>query len=187
MNLKVFKTKVYALIEELNPNSPWLTDDTDLRAKVNEVINQVMFEMIRYKKIPKYVEMEVSKGQLVDFNDLESACGYEVYQRGNVGGVEYESKADGTILKFLEDGVAEVDLYVYPERITDKTKDTAYEFEVSPDILEVMVYGVAADLLLADESAAYGKAYSNRYNELKQMLDTRYQTDTITIVGGFSV
>ena len=80
MNLKVFKTKVFALIEELNPNSPWLTDDTDLRAKVNEVINQVMFEMTRYKKIPKYVELSVQKGQMVDFTDLESACGYEVYQ-----------------------------------------------------------------------------------------------------------
>lgn len=184
MNLKVFKTKVFALIEELNPNSPWLTDDTDLRAKVNEVINQVLFEMTRYKKIPKYVELSVQKGKTVDFTDLESACGYEVYQLSNVGGVEYDTKADGTVLKFLADGVAEIDLYVFPERITDKTKDTAYEFEVSTDVLEVMVYGVAADLLKSDQSAAYGNVYAQRYNDLKNMLDTRYQATSITISGG---
>ena len=52
MTLKEMKRKVLALIEELNPDSDLLTDDPDIATKINEVINQVMFELARMKKIP---------------------------------------------------------------------------------------------------------------------------------------
>lgn len=187
MTLREFKIKVFALIEEYNPNNEYLTDDIDLQAKVNEVINQRMFELARLKKIPKYVEMAVQSGQIVEFADIESECGYEIYQLGTVGGVRYVPKANGTVLKILESGTAEIDCYVYPERITEKTKDKAYEFELSPDVLEIMVYGVAADLLKSDVSAEYGNVYAQEYERLKQLLDPRYQTTTIYIEGGFDV
>lgn len=175
------------MIEELNPNSELLTDDPDISAKINEVINQIMFELARLKKIPKYVEIAVDIGQLLEFADIESECGYEIYQLGTVGGVRYIPKANGTVLKFLESGTAEIDCYVYPERITEKTKDKAYEFELSPDVLEIMPYGVAADLLKSDVSAEYGNVYAQRYEALKQMLDPRYQHTTIYIEGGYNV
>lgn len=175
------------MIEELNPNSELLTDDPDISAKINEVINQIMFELARLKKIPKYVEIAVDIGQLLEFADIESECGYEIYQLGTVGGVRYVPRANGTVLKFLESGTAEIDCYVYPERITEKTKDKAYEFELSPDVLEIMPYGVAADLLKSDVSAEYGNVYANRYEALKQMLDPRYQHTTIYIEGGYNV
>lgn len=184
MNLKEFKTKVLNLIEEINPNSEYLTDDPDLAAKHNDVINQVMYEMARFKKIPKYIEMEVHEGDLIDFAAIEGKSGYEVYQLGIICGVKHAFKADGTVIKFLEDGLAEIDFYVYPERITEKTKDKAYEFELSPDVLEVMPYGVAADLLKSDVSAEYGKIYAERYEEMKSRLDSRYHMTSIYIEGG---
>ena len=187
MTLLELKKKVLAMIEELNPNSELLTDDPDISAKINEVINQIMFELARLKKIPKYVEIAVDIGQLLEFADIESECGYEIYQLGTVGGVRYVPKANGTVLKFLESGTAEIDCYVYPERITEKTKDKAYEFELSPDVLEIMPYGVAADLLKSDVSAEYGNVYAQRYMELKQMLDPRYQHTTIYIEGGYDI
>lgn len=187
MTLLELKKKVLAMIEELNPNSELLTDDPDISAKINEVINQIMFELARLKKIPKYVEIAVDIGQLLEFADIESECGYEIYQLGTVGGVRYVPRANGTVLKFLESGTAEIDCYVYPERITEKTKDKAYEFELSPDVLEIMPYGVAADLLKSDVSAEYGNVYANRYEALKQMLDPRYQHTTIYIEGGYNV
>lgn len=175
------------MIEELNPNSEYLTDDPDISAKINEVINQVMFELCRLKKIPKYFEMAVTSSQLVTLEDMASECGYDVYQVGTIRGVRYDPKAAGTVYKFLESGTAEIDCYVYPERITEKTKDKAYEFELSPDVLEIMPYGVAADLLKSDVSAEYGNVYAQRYMELKQMLDPRYQHTTIYIEGGYNV
>lgn len=181
------KKQVLALIEELNPNSEYLTDDPDIQAKIDYVINQVMFEMARLKKIPKYVEITVSAGDVIEFADIERECGYEIYQLGAVGGVRYTPKADGTVLKILEDGTAEINCYVYPERITEKTKDKAYEFELTPDVLEIMPYGIAGDLLKSDVSAEYGNIYSARYEAMKQMLDPRYQPGIVFVEGGYNI
>ena len=183
MTLKEMKMKVLGLIEELNPDSPLLTDDPDIATKINDVINQIMFELARMKKIPKYVEMEVSAGDRVTFADIEKECGYEVYQIGLMAGVDFSAKANGTIFKILENGTAEIDVFVYPERITSKTKDS-YEFELSADALEIMPYGIAADLLKSDVSSEYGTIYATRYESMLQRLDPRYQTASIYIEGG---
>ena len=186
MNLKEMDSKVLALIEELNPDSEYLTDDPDIAAKKNHVTNQIMFELARIKKIPKYIEMTVAKGDLVDFSAIEKAVGYEVYQLGTVGGVNYILKADGTILKVLDSGTAEIECYVYPERITEKTKGS-YEFELSPDALEIMPYGIAADLLKSDISSEYGSIYAARYETMLQRLDPRYHIPSFSIEGGVKI
>jgi hypothetical protein len=92
-------------------------------------------------------------------------------------------RANGTVFKILETGTAEIDVFVYPERITPNTKDN-YEFELSADALEIMPYGIAADLLKSDVSAEYGSIYATRYESMKQMLDPRYQMPSITFEGG---
>lgn len=177
------KKKVLGLIEELNPNSEVLTDDPDIATKINDVINQVMFELVRLKKLPGYVEMEVKKGDLIDYEAIEKVGGYVVYQLGRLGGVSYQLKADGTLIKFLEDGVAEIDYYKYPESITEKTKNN-YEFEIPQDLLEIMPYGIAADLLKSDVSTEYGRIYAERYEDLKNMLDPRYAVNGVQVKGG---
>lgn len=186
MTLTEMKKKVLGLIEELNPLSEYLTDDPDISTKINDVTNQILYELARFKKIPKYCEIPVSAGDILDFEALEKACGYEVYQIDFVGGVRYVPKANGTILKMLESGNAEIDLFVYPERITEKTKGS-YEFELSNDALEIMPYGIAGDLLKSDISTDYGSIYSTRYQEMLQRLDHRYQLPTYTIDGGVDV
>lgn len=187
MTLLEMKKKALGLIEEVNADSEYLTDDPDIAAKINDVINQIMFELARLKKISKYVEMEVSAGDKITFEDIGNECGYTVYQLGLVCGVNYTLKANGTILKVLESGTAEIDCYVYPERITEKTKDKAYEFELSDDVLEIMPYGIAADLLKSDVSAEYGSIYSARYETMLQRLDPRYAMTGIYIEGGVDV
>ena len=184
MTLAEFKKKYLSLIEEVNPDSEQLTDDPDIAAKQNEVVNQIMFEMARFKKLPKYVEIPVEKGDIVTLEDIGNACGYDVYQVGKIGGVKYDAKADGTVFKMLESGTAEIDLYVYPERITETTNDKAYEFELPADVLEIMPYGVAADLLKSDISAEYGNIYAQRYAEFKQTLDPRYHIGSFSVEGG---
>lgn len=186
MTLLEMKKKVLALIEELNPLSEYLTDDPDIQAKINEVTNQILYEMARFKKIPKYVEIEVNEGDTLEFADIEKECGYEIYQIDLVCGVRYVPKANGTVLKMLESGTAEIDCFVYPERITEKTKGT-YEFEVSNDVLEIMPYGIAGDLLKSDVSTEYGQIYSNRYQEMLSRLDHRYQMPTCYIEGGVAL
>jgi len=187
MNLKDMKIKVLGMIEELNPNSELLTDDPDISAKINEVTNQIMFELARMKKIPKYVELEVNEGDTIDFAAIEKKCGYEIYQISLVGGVDYALKANGTIIKALSSGTAEIDVFVFPERITATTRDKAYEFELSADALEILPYGIAGDLLKSDVSAEYGSVYSTRYESMLQRLDPRYAMPSIFIDGGVDI
>lgn len=186
MTLNEMDKKVLSLIEELNADSEYLTDDPDIQAKKRYVTNQIMFELARVKKIPKYVEIEVNVGDKIDFATIEKECGYEVYQIDIVGGVKNVSKAQGTVYKILESGTAEVEFSVYPERITDATKGN-YEFELSADVLEIMPYGIAADLLKSDVSAEYGTIYATRYESMKQSLDPRYHTGSVYIEGGVNV
>ena len=186
MNLLEMKKKILGLIEEINPDHELLTDDPDIAQKLHDVINQVMFELARIKKLPDYVEINVSEGGLLRFEDIEAAGGYEVYQLDAVRGVSYEYKAQGTIVKILESGTAEVEYFRYPERITEKTKNN-YEFELSPDVLEIMPYGVAADVLKSDVSNNYGQVYANRYEELKSRLDSRYNMGMIEFEGGVMI
>lgn len=187
VTLQEMKKKVLSLIEELNPDNELLTDDPDIATKINEVVNQIMYELCRLKRIPKYVEIPVSAGDILTLENIAGKVGYEIYQLGLICGVTYAPKANGTVFKFLESGVAEIDCFVYPERITEKTKDKAYEFELSEDVLEIMPYGIAADLLKSDVSAQYGNVYAQRYETMKREIDPRYQGYVITIEGGYNV
>lgn len=186
MTLLELKTKVLSLIEELNEDSEYLTDDHDIAAKLNGVINMVMFDLARLKKIPKYVEVEVEKGDTLTFEDIANEVGSEVYQINLIGGVGHQFRGNGTIVKILESGTAEVDVFVYPERITDKTSDN-FELELSQDALEIMPYGVAGDLLKSDVSANYGKIYSDKYEMMINRLDSRNAMSSIYIDGGVSI
>ena len=186
MTLDEMRKKYLSLIEELNKNSEQLTDDPDISAKQNAVVNMVMFKLARMKKIPKYVEIKVSEGDLIDFASIEKECGYSVYQISTINGVRCEPKANGAIWKMLESGTAEIDFFVYPERITDKTNGS-YEFELSEDALEIMPYGIAGDLLKSDVSAEYGAIYTEAFERELQRLDPRYALSTFTIVGGTTV
>lgn len=187
MTLEEMKQKVLGLIEELVPDSELLTDDPDIATKINDVINQIQFELARIKKIPKYIEMEVSEGDLIEYDDIEQESGYVVYQIDKVSGVKYDFKAQGTVIKAMEKGTMEIEFFVYPERVTSKTNAKGYEFELSQDVLEIMPYGVAGDLLKSDVSTEYGRIYAERYESMKQQLDPRYNMGSIYIEGGFEI
>lgn len=184
MTLLEMKKKVLRLIEEISDNAASLTSDPDIENKLNDVINQKLFELARMKKIPAYVEIEVAEGELIDFDRIGDYYGSSVYQLNTVKGVSRDIKANGTVIKALSAGTMEIDFFIYPERITDKTKDKGYVFRLSDDALEIMPYGVAADLLMSDESANFGAYYSSRYESMKQELDPRYEMTDITVEGG---
>ena len=76
--------------------------------------------------------------------------------------------------------------YKYPKQITPNTEDE-YKFELSTDLLEIMPYGVAADLLKSDVSSQYGSVYAARYREMLQQLDPRYGTGAVELAGGIEV
>lgn len=180
MTLKEMKKKVLRLIEEIstNTNNTSLTDDPDIAAKINDVINQIQNELARIKKIPVRDEFDVTEGEVEQFDDwLEN-----YYQVNLIKGVKHYIYED--TVEFLEDGKAVVYYYKYPKQITAETDADEYKFELSRDALEIMPYGVAADLLKSDISANYGQVYANRYETMLQRLDPRYHTGSIYIDTG---
>ena len=178
--------KTLGMIEELNEENNYLTDDPDIQNKILEVVNQIMFEAVRMKKIPAYVELDVEEGQRVTFADIKAVEGFDVYQLDKIHGPQFELKAQGTIIKALESGTLEIEFFRYPTRITEENMEE-YEFELSDDILECMPYGIAADLLKSDVSANYGQSYSQRYETMLQRLDSRYSMGMISIEGGTDI
>lgn len=182
MKLTDMKKKILKLIEEYDKNNNTeYTNDPDIATKLNDVINQVMYELSRIKKIPDYVELKVNENDLIRFTDIVKDT--EIYQIDIVKGIKYEYKAQGTIIKCLEEGTAEIEYFRYPKRITEENAET-YEFEISNDVLECMPYGVAGDVLKSDVSNAYGNIYSQRYEQMKGQLDIRYNTGAIEIEEG---
>lgn len=179
MTLLEIKKKTLQLIEEISDGEN-LTNDPDIKAKLNSVINQVQFELARMKKIPAYKELEVTERQVVDMNTLDNF--YQLRLLRFDGGYEIVEN----LAVFNEEGTAVFYYYKYPEIITDETPDD-YVFELSPDALEILPYGVASDILKSDVSTQYGAIYSQRYEIMLQRLDPRYSMSSITIEGGVDI
>lgn len=180
MTLLEMKKKVYQLIEEIDTTQANLTSDPDIAAKINSVINQVMFELARMKKIPANITMDVKKGQVLDLNTLDNF--YQVRVIRFDGGYDLLER----FVVFATDGTANIVYYKFPVVITDETEDT-YEFELPQDALEIMPYGVAGDLLKSDVSTNYGAVYSQRYETMLQRLDPRYSMDSFYVEGGVNI
>lgn len=176
MYLKDFKKATLQFIEEYEPNSSVLTKDNDISSKINAVINNKMFDIMRYKKIEDKEVMEVLENQEIELSDIDSKC----YQIKKIKGVEYEP--DGKYITFLEDGTASIYYYKYPKTIDDKAEDDKYKFELDDETLEVMKIGVASALLKMDISNRYGQIWEDEYQRLLQTLDSR-RTSGIVMIG----
>ena len=175
MTLKEFKEAVLQFIEEYDSEEEKLTKDIDISSKINAVINNVMFEVSRYKKIEGREILDVEADEEKEITDIDDNC----YQIKKIMGVEYEQ--EGNFITFKEEGEAKVYFYKYPETIKPDTDDTKYKFELDPEALEVMKIGVAAMLLKTDVSNQYGKIWENEYMRLLQTLDSRKNAGIINI------
>ncbi len=180
MTLLDIKKKVLQLIEEIDDTQDSLTSDPDIASKLNSVINAVMFELARMKKIPASKVESVTVGELFDMNTLDNFYQLRLLR------FEGEYEIIDNLVVFKDNGEATFIYYKYPEAITDETADD-YEFELSQDALEILPYGVAGDLLKSDVSTEYGAIYSQRYETMLQRLDPRYSLDSIVIEGGIDI
>lgn len=180
MTLEEMKAKVLLMIEEYNEDEDTLSNDEDIGNKLNTVINQIQNELSRIKKLSAYVTMEVEEGQRTKVSDIAD----DIYQLNVIKGVDYEPIGD--YILFSETGTAQIYYYRYPTQINQDTDDD-YEFELSTDVLEIMPYGVAGDILKSDVSETYGNMYYNRYRELINGLDPRNNIGSIYIEGGVDI
>ena len=146
-----------------------------------------MFELCRIKKTLAHEKRDVAAGEVLDLTGIENFYQLKLLRCKNASGGDMSYELIENLVVFGETGEASIFYFVYPEPITDETKDDEYEFNLAPEVLEIMPYGIAADLLKSDVSTSYGQIYAQRYQELKQMLDPRYSTSMISIEGGVDI
>lgn len=186
MTLGDVKKITLALIEELNPNSEYLTDDVDIQAKINDVINLVQLEVARMKKIAASTNRDVAQGEVLDLNTLDNFYQLRLLRFTNSAGEDGTYEIVENMAIFNEAGTANIFYYKFPEIITSDTPDT-YEFELTTDAIGIIPYGVAGDLLKTDVSTNYGAIYSAKYETLLSRLDPRYTMAGISIEGGVNI
>ena len=180
MTLEEVKKRVFALIEELDANADALTDDDDYKKKINYCIDTKQSELARLKRIPASTLISVTAGDEINLSEeLDN-----FYKLDSITGVDY-SFFD-SIITFNETGTAIIHYYKYPKMIDENTNNS-YKFELSRDVLEILCYGVAADLLKADASAQYGQVYENAYETALRKLDINIMETSYEIGDGLDV
>lgn len=186
MTLLEMKKKVLQLIEEIDTGQEKLTGDPDIAAKLNSVINQVQFELARMKKIPAVTEEEVTASEMFELDTLDNFYQLRLIRCKDASGETVDYELIDNMVLFQADGTAKFYYYKFPKAITDSTKDD-YKFELAKDALEILPYGVAADLLKSDVSTEYGAIYSQRYETMLQRLDPRYSVGGFVVEGGVDI
>ncbi|MDV3426954.1 MAG: hypothetical protein LIR50_07175 [Bacillota bacterium] len=197
MTLKDMKVKTFSLIEEYYPEEKGLAEDEDVLNKINGVVNQIQTDLMKYRKINANTEIEVALNDdreinLTDYIDNLYQIDKIVFDKET----NYDMITD-TIIVLPEDyeGTFKVYYYKYPELcdLTFKDADTSakydksYEFELDPDLLEVMPYGIAADLLKMDMISNYGRYFKEEYEARKNTIDSRRTSGRITFMGGTDI
>ena len=199
MTLKEMKVKTFSLIEEYYPEEKGLAEDEDVLNKINGVVNQIQLDLMKYRKIPTYKEINITKEDKKIINIREKI--EDLYQLNRIyfdedyeKNIEYSYVNDLTI-KIPDDyiGTIIVYYYKYPKNVEilqenlNEEYDDNYVFDLDPILLEIMPYGIAADLLKMDMISSYGKYFYERYLEMKNNIDTRNTSGSIRFEGGVDV
>lgn len=195
MTAKEMKIKTFSLIEEYYPEHKELADDQDVKYKINGVINSIMLDLMKYRKVPAKYSFEIADGK----NVLELSSIPDFYQLDTIEDIEYKIMGNLEIIFNIEDielpKNLEIYYYKYPKtmQLTFESEDASalydeeFEFEQELDILEIMPYGIAADLLKMDMISNYGRYFDEKYRELKQTIDSRKTKGIAIIVGGVDI
>lgn len=198
MTLKEMKIKTFSLIEEYYPDHKELAEDDDVRHKINGIVNQIIMDLMKYRKLNASIEIKVKSTdkRTIDLKDKID----DLYQikliKFEDEDIDYEMPNDDTLIVPEDfEGIFTVYYYKYPvlveivfadekERLSE---DEDYEFELDPDILEIMPYGIAADLLKMDMISNYGRYFYERYQAMLQSIDPRKTKGMVRVVGGADI
>lgn len=194
MTARELKIKTFSLIEELYPELSGLSDDEDILKKINGIINSVVSELARIKKIPAKYQYTVNENTTtLAFKDIPN-----FYQLNKIPSINYEILGDyeiGFILNGLKEETVDIYYYKLPNKMElefdseeeSSEYDKAFEFDLSDDSLEIAPYGIAGDILKNDMITSYGKYFNERYQTLKNELDTRVTNSNAMIDGGLDI
>lgn len=203
MTLKEMKIKTFSLIEEYYPEKADLAEDSDVLNKINGVVNSIQLDLMKYRKLNASYELTIKKedSKVINLKELLEDY-YQLNQLKFSEDIKYDMPNDETIILPKDyEGIFTIYYYRYPTLVEivfegendeeiEKNKlaeDEDYEFELDADVLEVMPYGIAADLLKMDMISNYGRYFDERYRELKNTIQPSRNNGKVMISGGIDV
>lgn len=189
MTLEENKKITLALIEEFSPNNQYLTDDEDIRDRLNLVYAPAYQELSQEKRILKTkVLKEIG----------EEGTGYEEYslpsnmyqfkkitatdKDNNQVAPDYYTLGKKIYINKASNYQYILEYYAYPSVITQET-DKDFTLEIDQDAQMILPYLVANDILKSDPSADY-TAFSREYQRKLQAWDTSRSSISITVHEG---
>lgn len=188
MNLGDNKKIMLGLIEEYSPTNQYLTDDEDIRNRLNLVYAPNYQYLSQIKKILKTKIITVNE---TTDTTIENSLPMDMYQfkrlvaldsNNNRISPEYDIIGKKIYIKQKE-GKYIIEYYAYPTEISIDTEDS-FELELDADAIASLPYLVANDILKVDPSADYTAFYSE-YQRRMERLDNRKTLASAEVVEGY--
>lgn len=171
MTLSQIKELAVKLIDEYSNNAN-LTDDEDIRLKLNGLCNLGQIELSLIKKIKRTYEFSIDE-ETEGYNVITLPEDFMEENR-----LRYYSSNDSILSYYIQDnnlkiagnclGNFEFEYFAKPQEITEETEDD-YELEIDLIAQQVLPYYVASDILKSDVSANY-TAFEAKYNAKLEIL-----------------
>ena len=189
MTLGENKKVTLALIEEYTPENVHLTDDEDIAIRINFAYATNYQELSTYKKILKTKVLKEITEDTLEEGYTEYSLPSNMYQLKNVMAVDENNKPANT--DYYTVGKKKIyinnqsnyqyvlEYYAYPTLIDEDTDDD-FVLELDQDVLMILPYAVASDILKTDPSADY-TAFQARYKSMLENLNTSNQTPKVVL------
>ena len=176
------------LIEEYTNGNVNLTEDEDIATRIYALYNTAIQELAQNKKIiatktynnVSETDQYISFSLPSDLYQIKRIVGMD--NLNNPFNVQYYTVGKKLYVKSQKEGQVILEYYKFPELLTENTKDSYY-MDFDQDILMILPYSVAGDILKTDPSSDY-TAFSSEYQRKLSNLDNRLKTPTVVIKEG---
>lgn len=189
MTLGENKKIALSLIEEYVPNNTNLTDDEDIKNKINFCYATAYMEMGQTKKILKTKTLKEITQEGTGYEEYSLPSSLMQLKRviawdvdGNEVEADYKKVGKKIYINRASTAQYIIEYYSYPAEIKENTSDD-FMLELDLDAQMILPYKVADDILKVDPSADY-TAFLNEFNRKMEAFDTRRDIPSIVVGEG---
>jgi len=188
MTLEDNKKITLGLIEEYSPTNIYLTDDEDIRDRLNLVYAPNYQYLSQIKKILKTKTITVPE---TNDTTVEYRLPMDMFQFKKITGLNSNNEEISPIFKIIgkkiyikqNKGQYIIEYYAYPSEI-DLDTEGDFELELDQDAQSILPYLVTNDILKTDPSADYTAFYKEYQNRVEVLFNNRNVTQPSAIVEG---
>lgn len=195
MTLGENKKITLGLIEEYSNANPKLTDDVDIQNRINFLYATNYQELSQRKKILKTKTLKEVTDEKLEPGYTEYTLPSSMYQfkrvialdeNNNIVDADYHTIGKKKIYINNESNANYIlEYYAYPSIINEETDDD-FTLELDQDVLFILPYAVANDILKIDPSADYS-AFLADYNRKLENLNTSISNSRVVIKRNYTL